>query len=198
MKRIYVCIGIVVLLLAAAFYSSFRVQQFAEDISDDIDTAMEDIRNSDLTGARQALAEGAELCDTMREGMNHLLRTQDFTELETALRESEDTACRLRQELQTERRKCRELQEELDTTKDAHDAAIGAMWSARNEVDNLKQENGKLTEALNTERETAEHWREEHQKEQLWRMSTEGHILRELHNILNYDGSAHGQEELEE
>mgnify|MGYP000712540695 CR=1 FL=1 len=54
------------LLLAAAFYSSFRVQQFAEDISDDIDTAMEDIRNSDLTGARQALAEGAELCDTMR------------------------------------------------------------------------------------------------------------------------------------
>ena len=40
MKRIYVCIGIVVLLLAAAFYSSFRVQQFAEDISDDIDTAM--------------------------------------------------------------------------------------------------------------------------------------------------------------
>ena len=75
MKRIYVCIGIVALLLAAAFYSSFRVQQFAEDISDDIDTAMEDIRNSDLTGARQALAEGAELCDTMREGMNHLLRT---------------------------------------------------------------------------------------------------------------------------
>ena len=66
MKRIYVCIGIVVLLLAAAFYSSFRVQQFAEDISDDI--------------------EGAELCDTMREGMNHLLRTQDFTELEAALR----------------------------------------------------------------------------------------------------------------
>ena len=121
-----------------------------------------------------------------------------ITKLETALRESEATACRLRQELQTERRKCRELQEELDTTKDARDAAIGAMWSARNEVDNLKQENGKLTEALNTERETAEHWREEHQKEQLWRMSTEGHILRELHNILNYDGSAHGQEELEE
>lgn len=118
--------------------------------------------------------------------------------LETALRKSDDTACRLRQELQTERRKFKELQEELDSTKDAHDAAISAMWSARNEVDNIKQENGKLTEALNTERESAEHWREEHQKEQLWRMSTEGHILRELHNILNYDGSAHGQEELEE
>ena len=78
--------AIVAALLVIAFYSSFRVQQFAEDISDDIDTAMEDIRNSDLTGARQALAEGAELCDTMREGMNHLLRTQDFTELEAALR----------------------------------------------------------------------------------------------------------------
>ena len=121
-----------------------------------------------------------------------------ITKLETALRESEDTVCRMRQELQTERRKCRELQEELDTTKDAHDAAIGAMWSARNEVDNLKQENGKLTEALNTERESAEHWREEHQKEQLWRLSTEGHILRELHNILNYDGTPDGQEELNE
>ena len=121
-----------------------------------------------------------------------------ITKVETALRESEDTVCRMRQELQTERRKCRELQEELDTTKDAHDAAISAMWSARNEVDNLKQENGKLTEALNTERESAEHWREEHQKEQLWRLSTEGHILRELHNILNYDGTPDGQEELNE
>ena len=116
-----------------------------------------------------------------------------ITKVETALRESDDTACRLRQELQTERRKFKELQEELDAAKHAHDAAI---WFSRNEVDNLKQENGKLTEALNTERETAEHWREEHQKEQLWRMSTEGHILRELHNILNYDGTAHGQEEL--
>lgn len=119
-----------------------------------------------------------------------------ITKVETALRESEDTACRLRQELQTERRKYKELQGELDLAKDAHDAAIGAMWSARNEVDGLKQERRKLNEALITERETAEHWREEHQKEQLWRMSTEGHILRELHNILNYDGTAHGQEDL--
>lgn len=86
MKRIYACIGIVVVLLAVAFYSSFRVQKFAEDISDDIDHAMEAIRNDDLTSARQALAEGADLCDRMREGMNHLLRTEDFTELEAALR----------------------------------------------------------------------------------------------------------------
>ena len=86
MKRIYACIGIVAVLLVTAYYSSWRVQRFAEDISDDIDNAMEAIRNEDLPAARQALAEGADLCDTMREGMNHLLRTQDFTELEAALR----------------------------------------------------------------------------------------------------------------
>lgn len=33
MKRIYACLGIVAALLAVAFYSSFRVQMFAEDIS---------------------------------------------------------------------------------------------------------------------------------------------------------------------
>ena len=75
-----------------------------------------------------------------------------ITKVETALRESEDTACRLRQELQTERRKYKELQAELDLAKDAHDAAISAMWSARNEVDGLKQERRKLNEALITER----------------------------------------------
>lgn len=32
------------------------------------------------------LPEGAELCDTMRETMSHLLRTADYTELEAALR----------------------------------------------------------------------------------------------------------------
>lgn len=119
-----------------------------------------------------------------------------ITKVETALRESEDTACRLRQELQTERKAAKELQEELDSTKDAHDAAISAMWSARNEVDNLKQENGKLTEALNTEREAAEHLREELLKEQAYRLSTEGRIMREVNNLLCYDGTAHGQEDL--
>lgn len=119
-----------------------------------------------------------------------------ITKVETALRESEDTACRLRQELQTERRKFKELQEELDAAKDAHDAAISAMWNARNEVDGLKQENGKLTEALNTERKTVEHWKEEFLKEQAYRLSAEGRIMREVNNLLRYDGTAHGQEEL--
>ena len=119
-----------------------------------------------------------------------------ITKVETALRESEDTACRLRQELQTERRKFKELKEELDAAQDAHDAAIGAMWFSRNQVDNLKKENGKLTEALNTERETAEHWKEEFNKEQAYRLSTEGRIMREVNNLLRYDGTAHGQEDL--
>lgn len=109
-----------------------------------------------------------------------------ITKVETALRESEDTACRLRQE----------LQEELDSTKDAHDAAISAMWSARNEVDGLKQERRKLNEALITERETAEHWKEVFLKEQAYRLSTEGRIMREVNNLFRYDGTAHGQEDL--
>lgn len=116
--------------------------------------------------------------------------------METALRESEDTACRLRQELQTGRKAAKELQEELDSTKDAHDAAISAMWSARNEVDGLKQERRKLNEALITERETAERWKEEFLKEQAYRLSTEGRIMREVNNLLRYDGTAHGQEDL--
>ena len=86
MKRIYACFAIVAALLATAFYSSFQVQRFADDISTDLDCAIEAIRNSDLPTARQALARGADRCDRMREKMNHLLRTEDFTELETALR----------------------------------------------------------------------------------------------------------------
>lgn len=86
MKRIYACIAIVAALLAVAFYSSYQVQKFAQSISENLDTAVASIRDSDLPAARQALAEGADLCDSMREKMNHLLRTADFTELEAALR----------------------------------------------------------------------------------------------------------------
>lgn len=86
MKRIYACIAIVAALLCIAFYSSFQVQKFADSISEDLHFAIEAIRNEDAASARQALTEGADLCDTMREKMNHLLRTADFTELEAALR----------------------------------------------------------------------------------------------------------------
>lgn len=86
MKRIYACIAIVAVLLTVAFYSSWKVQHFAEQIFADIDTAMEAIRDEDFPTARRALADGADLCDQMRLHMNHLLRTEDFTELEAALR----------------------------------------------------------------------------------------------------------------
>ena len=86
MKRIYACLAIVAVLLAVAFYSSWKVQRFAKDISDDIDTAMEAVRDEETASARKALAEGSERCDQMREHMNHLLRTEDFTELEACLK----------------------------------------------------------------------------------------------------------------
>ena len=86
MKRIYACIAIVAVLLNVAFYSSWKVQSFADGISAALDPAAEAIRNADYPAARQALADGADRCDQMRTKMNHLLRTADFTELEAALR----------------------------------------------------------------------------------------------------------------
>lgn len=86
MKRIYACIVIVAALLITAFYSSYQVQKFADSISEDLDTAVEAIRSENYSDARKSLADGADLCDAMREKMNHLLRTADFTELEAALR----------------------------------------------------------------------------------------------------------------
>ena len=46
MKRIYACIAIVAVLLGVAFYSSWKVQSFADVISADLDTAAEAIRNA--------------------------------------------------------------------------------------------------------------------------------------------------------
>lgn len=86
MKRIYACLCIVAALFGIAYYSSWRVERFARDISGDLDCAVQAIRAEDYTAARKALADGADRCDEMREGMNHLLRTEDFTELEAALR----------------------------------------------------------------------------------------------------------------
>ena len=71
MKRIYACIAIVAILLSVAFYSSWKVQSFADVISADLDTAAEAIRNADYPAARQALADGADRCDQMRTKMNH-------------------------------------------------------------------------------------------------------------------------------
>lgn len=155
-----------------------------------------DLRKKTMEAESFQLASQANKQRLEAEKLVHAQLVERCTKVEQALRESEDTACRLRQEIQTERRKYKELQEELDSTKDAHDAAISAMWSARNEVDGLKQERRKLNEALITERESAEHWKEEFLKEQAYRLSTEGRIMREVNNLLRYDGTAHGQEDL--
>lgn len=48
MKRIYACILIVAALLAVSLYSSGRVQGFAQDISADLDCALEAVRQKDF------------------------------------------------------------------------------------------------------------------------------------------------------
>lgn len=112
-----------------------------------------------------------------------------ITKVETALRESEDTACRLRQELQTATVK-------LEEVSAAHRVSYNNLYSTRAEVDALKKERRRLEEALIAEREAAEHWKEEFLKEQAYRLSAEGRIMREVNNLLRYDGTAHGQEDL--
>ncbi len=112
-----------------------------------------------------------------------------ITRVETALRESEDTACRLRQELQTATVK-------LEEVSAAHRVSYNNLYSTRAEVDALKKERRRLEDALIAEREAAEHWKEEFLKEQAYRLSTEGRIMREVNNLLRYDGTAHGQEDL--
>ena len=130
------------------------------------------------------------------EEMARMQLVERCTKVEQALRESEDTACRLRQEVQTERKKYKEVCLELDFTKVEHYHCINELNAERADAEKLKQENGKLNEALNTEREAAEHWKEEFHKEQAYRLSTEGRIMREVNNLLRYDGTAHGQEDL--
>ena len=48
MKRIYACILIVAALLGLSLYSSGRVQGFAQDISADLDCALEAVRQLSL------------------------------------------------------------------------------------------------------------------------------------------------------
>ena len=156
----------------------------------------EDLRKKTMEAESFEMASKANEQRLRAEKLVHAQLVERCTKVEQALRESEDTACRLRQEVQTGRKSAKQLQEELDATKQAHDACINAMWSARNEVDGLKQERRKLEQALITEREAAEHWKEEFLKEQAYRLSTEGRIMREVNNLLRYDGTANGQEEL--
>lgn len=112
-----------------------------------------------------------------------------ITKVETALRESEDTACRLRGQLHT-------ATEKLEEVSAAYRRCYNDLYTARTEVDALKSARRKLEEALIAEREAAAHWQERFQREQAYRLSTEGRIMREVNNLLRYDGTAHGQEDL--
>lgn len=86
MKRIYACFCILAVLLGVAFYSSWRVETFAREISTSLSEAAGALRAEDSPAAREALLRGAEKCAEMRSGMSAFLRTEDFTELEAALR----------------------------------------------------------------------------------------------------------------
>lgn len=112
-----------------------------------------------------------------------------ITKVETALRESDDTACRLRGQLHT-------ATEKLEEVSAAYRRCYNDLYTARTEVDALKSARRKLEEAFIAEREAAAHWQERFQREQAYRLSTEGRIMREVNNLLRYDGTAHGQEDL--
>ncbi len=155
-----------------------------------------DLRKKTMEAESFQLASQANEQRLGAEKLVHAQLVERCTKVEQALRESEDTACRLRQEVQTERKKYKEVCLELDFTKVEHDHCINELNAERADAEKLKQENGKLNEALNTEREAAEHWKEEFHKEQAFRLSTEGRIMREVNNLLRYDGTANGQEEL--
>lgn len=155
-----------------------------------------DLRKKTMEAESFQLASQANKQRLEAEKLVHAQLVERCTKVEQALRESEDTACRLRQEIQTERKKVKELLEELALSDQAHDLCTHNLRDACVDVDNLKQERRKLNEALITEREAAEHWKEEFLKEQAYRLSTESRILREVNNLLRYDGTAHGQEDL--
>lgn len=85
MKRIYASLIIVAALLALAFYSSWRVLAFAQEISSALDSAATAIHREDYALARETLQHSAQLCGALRRQMHIFLRTEDFAELEISL-----------------------------------------------------------------------------------------------------------------
>ena len=109
--------------------------------------------------------------------------------LNKALHDGENAACTLRRSLQ-------EARAELQLEKDEHERATKELSAAKREIETLKSDRHALEEALIREKETAEHWKAEHDKEYYVRLTTEGRVAREINNILNYSGSGRGQEDL--
>lgn len=111
--------------------------------------------------------------------------------LRKALTDSEESCCRLRQDLHKSRQ-----DEEL--TQSEHDECIRRLTDAEKQLAVLKYERRKLEEKLIGERESAEHWKEECDRQAVGRLTAEGRIYREIANILAYDGTAAGQEDVNE
>ena len=91
------------------------------------------------------------------------------------------------------------LQEQLLGLRESeYDEVLHALHDAERVETTLRQERRRLEEALIAEREAAAHWKEQFQREQAWRLTTEGRILREVNNMLAYDGTGRGQEDVSE
>ena len=148
-----------------------------------------DLRKKTMEAESFQLASQANEQRLGAEKLVHAQLVERCTKVEQALRVSEDTACELRARLHR-------AEEALGLRESEYDEVLHALHDAERIETTLRQERRKLNEALNTEREAAEHWKEEFQKEQAYRLSTEGRIMREVNNLLRYDGTAHGQEDL--
>ncbi len=86
MKRIWLCLGIVAAILLLTCYSTYRVRNFADQVTAQLETAGQALDQDDLPRAHQAVLEGASLCEAMRRSSVLYLRTEDFLELEAYLR----------------------------------------------------------------------------------------------------------------
>ena len=144
---------------------------------------------------QEALRRTQALLHDEKERNHYLLERCD--KLVAALQESEDTACSLRQEVQTGRDKLQTAELDVASLEGRVDELVKELNHAEQECGTLKKERHKLNEALIHEKECAEHWREEFLKEQAFRLSTEGRIMREVNNLLAYDGTARGQEDVD-
>lgn len=89
MKRVYVSFIIAAALLAVAFYSSWRVESFAQEILASLSAAESAVNAGDFSAARASAASGAKLCAEVRSQMSTFLRVEDFAELEASLRAAE-------------------------------------------------------------------------------------------------------------
>lgn len=86
MKRIYACFAIVAALLATAFTAAFRYSALPMKFPPTWTVPLRPFATATCPRPGRHWLAGPTRCDRMREKMNHLLRTEDFTELEAALR----------------------------------------------------------------------------------------------------------------